>query len=250
MSNIDFLPRRLDRAFDRLAFPEAAKALFAMQQGNPAYVNFWDDFVGDSAGTWPASANWGYPATAGTGTEVIAIGALENGALVMTTGANANDSAGQGVGLHWKGDNGIYFICRFKIDSVSSSKFEVGLAAAVAGDTGAVATKATPTFQATIGADCAVFVFDTADDGLITFVSNGGAVDGNADTIAAAADTYYIVEIVVQDNTASGYLNGNLIGSGNIEGGTLVTPWVYVETNTTATKTLTVDYIGCVGPRG
>lgn len=247
MSNVDFLPRRLDRAFDRLAFPEAAKALFAMQQGNPAYVNFWDDFVGDSAGTWPASANWGYPATAGTGTEVIAIGALENGALTLTTGANANDSAGQGVGLHWKGDNGIYFICRFKIDSVSSSKFEVGLTDALNDDTGAVNNKATPTFTAT---DCAVMVFDTADDTLITFVSNGGSVDGNTDTIAAAADTYYIVEIVVQDDQASGYLNGKLVGSGNIEGGNLLTPWVYVETNTTATKTLTVDYIGCVGPRG
>lgn len=247
MSNIDFLPRRLDRAFDRLAFPEAAKALFAMQQGNPAYVNFWDDFVGDSAGTWPASSNWGYPATAGTGTEVIAIPAAENGTLTLTTGANANDSAGQGVGLHWKGDNGIYFICRFKIDSVSSSKFEVGLTDALNDDTGAVNNKATPTFTAT---DCAVMVFDTADNTLISFVTNGGPVDGDTDTIAAAADTYYIVEVVVQDDQASGYLNGKLVGSGNIEGGNLLTPWVYVETNTTATKTLTVDYIGCVGPRG
>ena len=252
MSDINFLPRRLDRAFSRLAFPEAAKTLFAMQQGNPAYVSFWDDFVGDTAGTWPASANWGYPATVGTGTEVIGPGALLGGALELTTGANADDSAGQAVGLHWRGDNGIYFIARAKIDDITSAKFELGVVAAVTGDTGAVATKATPTFQATIGANCAVMVLDTTDDANLTFVSNGGSIaDGNADaTYTLANDTYFIVEIVVQNDTASGYVNGQLVGSGGIEGGTLMTPWMYVETNTTATRTLTVDYIGCVGPRG
>src|SRR3990167_3628956 len=202
MADIDFLPRRLDRAFDRLAFPEAAKALFAMQQGNPAYVPFWDDFVGDTAGTWPADANWGYPATVGTGTQVLAPGALLGGALELTTGANADDSAGQALGLHWRGDNGIYFIARAKIDDITSSKFELGMVAAITGDTGAVATKATPTFQATIGANCAVMVFDTADDTEVTFVSNGGTTDGNADAtfFDIANDTYFILEIVVQND--------------------------------------------------
>lgn len=247
MSNIDFLPRRLDRAFDRLAFPEAAKALFAMQQGNPAYVNFWDDFVGDSAGTWPASANWGYPATVGTGTEAIAIGALENGALTVTTGGSSGNSAGQGVGLHWKGDNGIYFIARAKLDTITTSKFEIGLTDSLADD-GAVDVKASPTFTAT---DCAVFVRDTTENTTVAFVTNGGSVDGDADWSGTfAADTYYTFEIVVQDDTASGYINGQLVGSGNIDGANLLSPWVYTETLTAATRTLTVDYIGCVGPRG
>src|SRR3990167_4391896 len=100
-----YLPRKLWTAFSELGDPsERLRALLAAN--SPEYVYYFDDFVGDTAGTWPADANWGYPATIGTGTEVIAPGALAGGALVMTTGANANDSAGQAVGLHWSGDAG------------------------------------------------------------------------------------------------------------------------------------------------
>mgnify|MGYP001589626636 CR=1 FL=1 len=247
MADINFLPRRIDKAFSRSAVPESVKAMLVLH-GNPEYTSYWDDFVGDSAGTWPADANWGYPATAGTGTEVIALGALEGGALVLTTGANANDSAGQGVGLHWKGDNGVYFAAKAKIDDITNAKFELGLTDSLADDAGAVATKATPTFTAT---DCAVLVLDTADDANVTFVSNGGTSDGNTDsTYTLANDTYFIVEVVVQNDTATGYINGQLVGSGNIEGGNLLTPWLYVETNTTATRTLTVDWALCISPKG
>jgi len=247
-----FIPRKLWTAFSELGDP-STRLRTLLAANSPEFVYYWDDFIGDSAGTWPADANWGYPATAGTGTEVIALGALENGALVMTTGASANDSAGQAVGLHWKGDNWFYYIARFKIDDVTNSKFEVGVQHAVTGDTGAVDTKATPTFTST---NCAVMVFDTTDDTNVTFVSNGGSTDANADaTFTLANDTYLIVEIVAGGPTGttgdfvSGYINGKLIGSGNINGATLVTPWLYVETNTTATRTLTVDYQGMIGRR-
>ena len=247
MADINYLPRRIDKAFSRLAMPESVKAMLVLH-GNPEYVSWWDDFVGDSAGTWPADANWGYPATAGTGTEVIALGALANGALVLTTGANANDSAGQGVGLHWTGTAGVYFAARAKIDDITNAKFELGMTDSLADDAGAVATKATPTFTAT---DCAVLVFDTADDTNVTFVSNGGTTDGNADSaFAVANDTYFVVEVVIQNGVASGYINGQLVGSGNISASNLLTPWLYVETNTTATRTLTVDWALCIGPRG
>lgn len=239
-----FLPRRMDRAFSRLSPNSREKALLLFN--NPAYVSFWDDFMGDALDARLS-------ATSGTGTEVVGITAGLGGFMTLTSGANANDSAGIGVGLHWSGDNGVYMIARAKIDSVAASKFEIGLSdAVVSRDTGAVATKATPTFTAT---DFAGFVFDTTDDGLITFVSNGGTTDGNADGPAAVADTFAIFEIIVNGPTsttgdfASGYLNGALIGAGNINGATPISPWIYLETNTTATKTLTVDYVGCVGPR-
>jgi len=231
---------------------ERVKALLTLH-GSPEYVSYWDDFLGDSAGTWPASANWGYPATAGTGTEVITLEAALGGTLLLTTGANDADSAGQGVGLHWTADLGFYYIVRFQLDTLALSKFEVGMTDANNDDAGAVATKATPTFTAT---DCAIVVRDTADDTNVTFVSNGGTADANADsTITFSAATYYIVEIVgggptsATGDNVTAYINGQRIGSGNINGATLLTPWVHVTTRTTATRGLTVDYQGCIGRR-
>lgn len=246
MADIDYLPRKLQTAFSRSAVPESVKAMLVLH-GNPEYVSYWDDFVGDSAGTWPADANWGYPATVGTNTEVIALAGGEGGTLTLTTAGSSGDSAGQGLGLHWKGDNGVYYAARCKLDDTTSAKFEIGLTDSVADD-GAVDTKATPTFTAT---DCAVFVYDTTDDTEVTFVSNGGSVDGAADAtdFTLANDTYFIVEIVIQNDTAAGYINGQLIGSGNIEGGNLLSPWLYVETLTGATRTLTCDWQLCIGPR-
>ena len=245
------LPRRLDRAFQNLGETSEAVRDILMLHGDPSHPSWYDHFIGDSAGTWPADANWGYPATAGTGTEVIALEAAAGGVLGLTTGANANDSAGQAVGLHWRGDLGFYFIARVKLDTLASSIIEVGLRSAVTGDTGAVDTKATPTFT---DADCVLFVRDTTDDTNITFVSNGGSTDANADaSYAVTADTYFIVEIVgggptsTTGDNVTGYINGQRVGSGNINGATLLTPWFYVETLTTATRKLSVDYGACVG---
>ena len=250
-----FLPRRLDRAFSRLAAGAGAdnlKSLLALQ-GNPEYYSWYDDFLGDSAGTWPASANYGYPATVGTGTEVITLEPLEGGVLQLVTGANANDSAGQAVGLHWLGDSSFYFAARIQLDTLASSIIEVGLKDTVTGDTGAVATKATPTFTNTV---CACFVRDTTDDVNLTFVSNGGTADANADwpgTFNAAQ--YYFVEIVGSGPTSAtgdnvtGFINGQRVGSGNIDGAVLLTPYFYVETLTAATRQMRVDYGICVGKR-
>ncbi len=247
-----FLPRRMDRAFSRMGADERLKSLLALH-GNPEYYSWWDDFIGDSAGTWPASANWGYPATAGTGTEVISLTAAVGGVLTLETSTSANDSAGQAVGLHWNGDSGFYFAARFKLDTLATSIIEVGLNNAVTGDTGAVNVKSVPSFTS---GHCAVFCRDTTDDTNLTFLSNGGTTDANADwTGTFAADTYYFVEIVgtgptgTTGDNVSGYINGQLVGSGNIDGSQSLTPWFYVETLTTAARTLSVDYGLCVGRR-
>ena len=173
--------------------------------------------------------------------------------MTLTTGNAGSDSAGQGFGLNWSGDRGFYFIARLKISRITDSKFEIGMTDSVSDD-GAVAVKATPTFTAT---DCGLFVFDRTDDAEVTFVSNGGTTDANADAtdFDIAADTYFVVEIVCKgptdttgDNIA-GYLNGQLIGSGNINGANPLTPWAYIEDLATSTAiTLSVDYWGCVGP--
>lgn len=238
-------------AWDRLASGAGSdniKNLLALS-GNPAYVSFWDDYVGQSAGTWPASANWGYPATVGTGTEAIGITASTfGGALTLTTGANSADSAGQKFSRSWRGTEGIYYIAKFNGGTITNFKFEVGLADNIAGDTGMVNAKATPTHT---GTDYAVFCFDTADDTNVTFISAAaGATGANADwsgTLVASTDI--IVEIVVKGAFCSGYINGQYVGGGAITATTLLTPHVFALTRTTAARTLVVDYQGCVGPR-
>ena len=264
MPATDFLPRRLYNAFSRAgALSDGLKGIIALQ-GNPEYVSFWDDFLGTRSGTWPAGTP--YAATVGTGTEVIGITQARGGAMTLTTGAAGSDSAGQGFGLNWSGDDGFYFICRLKLTTrITNVKIEVGMTDAV-NDDGAVAVKATPTFTAT---DCALFVFDTTDDTELTFVSNGGTTDANKDAdcllgeldFDIAADTYFFVEIVgmvpttaagastTGDNVA-GFVNGQYVGSGNINGASALTPWWYIEDLAQSAATvLAADYWGCVGPR-
>lgn len=252
MPAVDFLPRRLYNAFSKAGFgSEPLKGLIALQ-GNPEYVSAWDDFTGTRSGTWPAGTN--YASTVGVNTEVIGITQAVGGTMTVTTAAADSDTAGQGYGLNWSGDRGFYFIARCKINRLTLIKFEVGMTDAV-DDDGAVAVKATPTFTAT---DCALAVFDRTDDANVTFVSNGGSTDGNSDWSGAiASDTYFVIEIVGKGETdttgdnVAGYINGQLIGSGNINGASPLTPWFYTETlvGASAAATLTVDYWGCIGPR-
>ena len=253
MPATDFLPRKLYNAFSRAGFgSDPLKGLMALQW-NPEFDSYFDNFLGAPTDTWPAGSP--YAATVGTGTEVIGITSAPGGTLTLTTGTGGSDTAGQGFGLNWSGDRGFYFIARAKMATrITNAKFEIGMTDSVADD-GAVATKATPTFTAT---DCALFVFDTTDDGEVTFVSNGGTTDANADAtdFDLANDTYFVVEIVCRgatdttgDNVA-GYINGQLIGSGNINGASALTPWFYIEDLAqSAATTFTVDYWGCVGPK-
>ena len=243
MADTDFMPRRLDRSFERLAYPAALKSL--LLANNPAYCYFWDDFVGTRTGTWPAGTP--YAATIGGGTEVIGLTQAVNGTMTLTTAGTTGNSAGQGLGLNWNGDNGIYFIARYHISDITNSKYEIGLTD-VTSDDGAVDVKTgTTTFTAT---DCAVFVRDTTENTTTAFVSNGGTTDGDSDSgLADINSTFVTAEIVVKGDVAVGYLNGVQIGSGNIEGGNALTPWAYCETRTGSTRTLTLDYWGVMGPR-
>ncbi len=260
MPAVDFLPRRLYNAFDRMGFgSDPLKGLIALQ-GNPQFVSVWDDFTGTRTGSWPAGTD--YAATVGQGTEAIGITQAINGTMTLTTDTNGSDSAGQGYGLNWSGDTEFYFITRFKSATrITDMKFEVGVTDSV-GDDGAVDQKATtPTFTAT---DCAIFVFDTTDTGVgPSFVTNGGAVDADADWSGTLTnDEYLVVEMVgggpttstgasTLGDTVSCFVNGQLVGSGNIDGSAPLTPWWYIEDLATSAATvLTVDYWGMIGPRG
>lgn len=242
MASTDFLPRKLHTAFDRLAMPEAAKALMALN-ANPAYCSGWDDFIGDAV-------NAIHPANGGTGTQVVGITVAPNGTLTLASQGNqATDSAIQHLWeLNWNGDLGIYMLARFKLDAITNCKFSVGLSDEQT-DTGPINSKASATFNVS---DCAVVSFDTADDTNLTLQTNGGSTDLNSDsTYTVVADTWMILEIVARDNNVSFYMDGKYLGGGAgiIEGGTAMRPSFYVEQNDTAARTMTVDYCGIIGPR-
>ena len=252
MPATDFLPRSLHNAFSKTGWQtDPLKGLMALQN-NPEFDSYFDNFLGTRPGTWPAGTP--YAATVGTGTEVIGITQAPGGTMTLTTGTGGSDTAGQGFGLNWSGDRGFYFIARFKMATrITNVKFEVGMTDSVA-DNGAVATKATPSFTAT---DCAIAVLDTTDNANVTFVSNGGTADANADWGGTLVNNQYlVVEIVgsgptdtTGDNAAC-YINGQLVGSGNIGGDAALTPWFYIEDLAQSAATvLTVDYWGCVGPK-
>jgi len=245
-----FLPQRLDKAFSKTSFSAGTnlKTLMAASIANPAYVVYFDDFLGQTAGTWPASANWGYPATVGTNTEVIGITANTiGGALTLTTAGTSGDSAFQSVGRHWNGTKGFYSIFKANATTITTAKFEIGMVDSVTTNE-AIATKATPTFNMTTGA---VFCFDTNDDTKVTFITAaGGVVGANADwsgTLVAGTDLVF--EIVGAGAVATGYINGQKVGDGAITAATALTPYFGALTRTAATRALVVDYAGCIGPR-
>lgn len=246
-----YMPSNVRNAFKRMASGAGAdnlKTLIALQ-GNPAMVGYWDDFVGSPTGTWPANANWMYPATVGTGTESILITAGLGGTLTCTTGSNSGDGAYQTFGLNWRGTEGVYGIWRVKLDNIATAKFECGFTDSLTNE-GVVATKATPTWTATNGA---VFCFDTVHNTSVDFMSvNGGVTGANAagsGLFTLVADTYATFEIRVLGGFCAGYVNGQFVGGGAISATAPLTPFVGATTRTTATRRLTTDFQGAVGPR-
>src|SRR5512146_433332 len=241
MASLKFMPRKLQTAFSRLAMPEAAKAILTLVD-NPEYCVWTDDFIGDALDAR-------YASSVGSGTEVVGITAGVNGLLTVATQGNADgDTAGVGLGLHWEGALGVYFAAYVKLNPITNAKFEIGLTDSTADD-GAIDVKATPTFTAT---DCALFVYDTTDDTNVTFITcANGTVGANVDsTFTLAADTFFWVEIVVQDGQASGYINGQYVGGGAITSTAPLTPWFYAGAVGAATGvTTTCDWLGIIGPR-
>lgn len=243
MATTDFLPRRIDRAISRAAIPESLRSALVMGADSPEFCRWFDDFLGDAL-------NARYPAVGGTGTEVAGITAAIGGtATLATQGNQATDSAVlSGPGLHWDGDHSFYFAAKLKISAITNVKWSVGIADEQT-DTGPINSKASATFNIS---DFVGLSFDTADDTNVTFQSNGGTTDANTNTsFTLVADTYFIVELVGRGNHVSVFINGSYATGGAevIEGGVAMMPIFYIEQNDTAARTMTIDWMGIVGPR-
>src|SRR3990167_2663996 len=223
-----------------------------------------DDFLGDTLRTDIYTVSNGGGASAAS--PVITGGAL-NGVCDFVTGTAADSTASSelSTGLNFRGDHGAVMVACLTVDIITGVKIEVGFTDAL-NDPGAVAVKATPTFNAT---DCALWILDTDNNANWEGVAANNGDTAPMDTVEAGisptAGTYewLMVELVESDDTnsecavvfrrftQSGLMTFEEIGGG-IEGtaqgpnsNVLLTPWIYVEARNATSKTLSVDYFGC-----
>ena len=179
-------------------------------------IAYWrDDFQGDlfyggaAPGVYQSTANGAAAAAAAVSTGAV------NGQIRLDPGTDNAGRSDLSLGRHYRGDHNAHCWWAFTTPAaITSWKFEFGFTDVLSGtDAGAVATKATPTFNAT---DAVVVVLDTADDTNLTLV---GVKDGTADTAidfstALAAATDYYVGVELRDDQARAYLlnaNGKLL---------------------------------------
>ena len=245
MSDIDRLPSNWRRSFINLSTAsEAVRG--ALLQFHPDWNVVYTTFLGDAL-----TAEWAAAKTNGTAAAVT----VASSQLTCTAGTDNDGYAGQGFGMHWTADAGVYMESEQSLDNVSDSKIEIGLTDAV-DDAGAVALKATPTGTAN---DWAVLVFDTDDNAefdIISEIDNGGPAAAAEDVHTIVAGTDFTSIIRGQNDVVSvgiGSGSGNILTIGattaaSLQGGTAITPWWFCQTRTTSTKILTVNYALVAGP--
>lgn len=212
--------------------------------GSFDYDVFGDKFWGDAILTLYPAAKTNGASAAVTFTEHNV-----NGYLELVSGTDDDGYAGQGMGLQFTGDRGV--LAEFLVttpSAVTTFKMEVGLSDAD-DDAGAINLKATPTFTAS---DCAVFCVDTDDDANFAFISRestGGTTGVTQDIVAIAASTTYRIAVRAEGNSVSAYLNGTQVAAGVIEGGSALTPWVFVQARAgTASRTIKLNKWRCIQP--
>ena len=225
-----------------------------------------DDFFGDTLRTdIYAVANGGGASAA---SPVITANSL-NGVCDFVTGTAGDSTASSQLssGLAFRGDRSCVLVALLSLSVITGVKVEVGFTD-VATDAGAVAVRATPTFNAD---DCALWVFDTNDN-----TTWEGIAANNKDTspmanveaaLTPVADEreWLMVELLRNDSTnnqcavifrrftEAGLMTyGPEVGSSSAIGGqadpqgpnsnVLLTPWVYVEARNATSKTLSLDY--------
>lgn len=240
MVDYNYLPRNYLRSFRRAA--NASDAVRNMMLSfHPAYATVFDNFLGDAiAGTYETAKTNGTSAAA----------TVSASRLVLTTGTDDNGYAGLGPWVGWKGDNGIYFESTQLLSAITTVKMEIGLSDS-AQDAGAVATKATPTATAD---DFTVLVLDTDDNtewDIISTLDAGTCTANHENVFAAVAGVPFRTEFVMQNDKVAVFVNGTNKGSGNCQGGDLMTPWVFTQARAgTASRDGSVEYIFCTGPNG
>ena len=156
----------------------------------------------------------------------------------------------------YRGDEGIYFSCRFQIDDVAEMIVEMGLVDAVTDKTLEVNSAVTPTI-ANGADDVAVLMMDT-DFATATLLAVAGEGATDVKTVLTGitvptVDKWYTATIIVQGNDVywsieddSGILEDGYFASGT-EGTSLMAPWVIFGTRDTTDKAILLDRVTCLG---
>ena len=219
---------------------------------SPHVKGFEEEFWGDAL-----DAKWTVTAAGTSGAS-----AVLNGKLTLTTGTDNDGTAYITSGLAFSGDKNCVISTRLKVSELEAVKVEVGFTDALA-DAGAVNVLATPSETAT---DLAVAIMDTDDtdptgDPLQFIGAKAGVNITKLEPagVAFVADEYltitvalkgdygrFVVEMDDADIATTGtefpfYDSGWILNT--IEGGTAVTPWIFVQSRDTDSVDLTVDYV-------
>ena len=218
-------------------------------------VAYWrDEFMGDlfHGGAAPGS----YQSTAsGTAAAAAAINTgVVNGAILLDAGSDNGGRSDISLGLHFRGDRFAHIWWRAQLSAVTSVKAEFGFTDVVSGtDAGAVATKATPTFNAT---DAVVLCVDTNDGTELTLLgvkagTGDTVIDVSTTTLTLAAATDYYFGIELRDDQARAHIlneHGRLILSTEwmddaVTETVLLTPWAFLQNRSGSQRTMSIDLL-------
>ena len=241
----------------------------AMEYQSLDVVRQDDDFLGDTLDTF----KWGVSNGGGSGaaSPVIPGTLVAGGGIELVTGTANGPTASSELtgGLTFRGDRGAVIVACLKVDITTGVKIEMGLTDAI-NDPGAVNVRATPTFRAS---DCAIFCLDTNDNGNwegvaannqdsnpMATITGALAIQGGAFAPVAGTYEWLMIELVENDDANSQCavefsrytVDGQrtffeVAGQVDNQGpnsNVLLTPWLYVEARSAASKTLSVDYFG------
>ena len=252
MSTALVVPRPTDGLIKRYTNEGSRRDLWS--PGSFDYDVFEDKFWGDALrDEYPAAK------TNGTSAAVTFAEHNENGFLSFVSGTSDDGYAGQGLGHQFTGDRGVLFEAIIELPAaITTMKIECGLTDAD-DDAGAVNVKATPNATAT---DYAVVVFDTDDDTNWGFHSakagtivatEASSTSEFGDALSPTASTTYRIAVRVDGDNVSAYINGIEFaghgGAAGIEGGSKLTPWVFVQARTgSASRTLKLHKWRCIQP--
>ena len=184
---------------------------------------------------------------------------LLGGAISGNTGATDNGAISMRGPLIYKGDNYCGMHVHWKSDVVTNLQFEIGFIDAVTDATLPVITDVDPPASGNGGADIAVVHMDT-DQTLTTMalVADGSTsgmacTKSNIATLAPTAATYQCIRMQLYANHVQVIIDNQRnywkALRENVEGGTLVMPWLFWRCRSAAAKAIDIDFVDVWGMR-
>lgn len=221
---------------------------WSLLNGNPDYVTFFDDFLGDAVNTtWQPNLSTG---------ATIAINAAQNGTARFSTDTDDNDFATLALGLHWLVSKG-WTLFEARVASVSAitlRAIEVGLSDALSETNGLAFSDHSATGITAVATDAAIFGYDT-DAGMSRWAANSVKGGGTPQaTLLSDAPSTTFARLGVAINSSGDafyYVNNELVATHTDAVATtaVLTPWISLKSLSGAIKSIDVDYVGIAGAR-